>query len=157
MGFFDMFKKKKNVKEISTAEHITTCSDIIQVIKALPKMLSLNPITEEQIVDAENQLGLKFSREYREYVAEFGFISAQGIELTGICKAEHVNVISLTQQEWDLNPHVPHNMYVIENTCIDGIIVWQDEKGVVYQTQYDNQPKKIAISLANYILNKTKQ
>lgn len=44
-------------------------------------------------------------------------------------------------------------MYVIENTGIDVIIIWQDENGSIYKTNYDSKPKKIAASLADYILN----
>ena len=42
-------------------------------------------------------------------------------------------------------------MYVIENTCVDGIIIWQDTKGDIYQTQPNMEPKKIADSMAEYV------
>ena len=124
---------------------------IVEIINSLPKMLPLKPATEKQISDAENQLGLKFANEYKEYLAKFGAIMADGIELSGIAKSEHRNVVSLTQQERELNPTVPHNMYVVENLGIDGIIIWQDEKGVIYQSTPNTEPAKIANSLAKYI------
>ena len=82
---------------------------------------------------------------------------ADGIELTGIAKSEHRNVVSLTKKERELNPKVPNTMYVIENTCVDGIMIWQDTKGVVYQTTPTSAPKKIASSLREYILNRTSE
>lgn len=42
-------------------------------------------------------------------------------------------------------------MYVIENTGVDGIMIWQDTKGKIYQTKPESKPKKIVDSLAEYI------
>ncbi len=128
---------------------------IIDVINSLPELLPLKAATAMQITDAELQLRVSFSNEYKEYLSTFGAIMADGIELSGIAKSEHRNVVSLTKKEWDLNPKVPHTMYVIENTCVDGIIIWQDTTGVVYQTNPNCTPKKIADSLQDYIVNRT--
>jgi hypothetical protein len=54
---------------------------------------------------------------------------ADGIKRTGLAKAEYRNVVSVTEQEWELNNNVPHTMYVIENKYIDGTIIWQDKRG----------------------------
>ena len=81
---------------------------------------------------------------------------ADGIELTGIAKSKHRNVIPVTKQEWLLNTNVPHTMYVVENSGVDGIIIWQDTNGVIYQTSPDTQPKQIANSLNEYIVDRTK-
>ncbi len=126
---------------------------ISEVIKALPYLLPLKAATNQQITDAELQLRVSFADEYKAYVKEFGAIMADGIELTGIAKSEHRNVVSITKRERGLNPNVPNTMYVIENTCVDGIIIWQDTKGSIYQTQPDSKPKKIANSLVEYIEN----
>lgn len=130
--------------------------NIIDVINGLSDLIALKPATEKQISEAENQLGLKFAKEYKEYLARFGAIMADNIELLGIAKSEHRNVVSLTQQEWRLNPTVPHNMYVVENVGIDGIIIWQDGKGEIYQSQPNMESKKIATSLSEYIISRTK-
>ena len=42
-------------------------------------------------------------------------------------------------------------MYVIENTCIDGIIIWQDANGIIYKSRPNLEPEKIADSLVDYI------
>lgn len=125
--------------------------NIVEVIKALPDVLTIKPATNKQITDAELQLRVSFSEEYKTYLKEFGTIMADGIELTGIAKSEHRSVVSLTEQERALNPNVPHTMYVIENTCVDGIIIWQDTKGKIYRTNPESKPKKIADSLVEYI------
>ena len=132
-------------------------SKIIEVIKELHKLARVGKIPLEDISNAEHQLCLNFAEEYKEYLAEFGAISAKGIELTGIIAVEYCNVVSITKQEWELNPKVPHTMYVIENTCIDGIVVWQDADGLIYRTGPNSEPKQIASSLADYVLIRTKK
>ena len=124
---------------------------IIEVINNLPDLLPLKPASDTQITDAELQLRVSFAEEYKDYLSEFGSIMADGIELSGIAKAEHRNVVALTKKERELNPKAPNTMYVIENTCVDGIIIWQDTKGDIYQTQPNMEPKKIADSMAEYV------
>ena len=129
---------------------------IIDVINSLPELLPLKAATSMQITDAELQLRVSFSDEYKVFLSTFGAIMADGLELSGIAKSEHRSVVSLTKKEWELNSKVPHTMYVVENTCIDGIIIWQDTTGRVFQTRPGVEPKQIANSLAEYISARTK-
>mgnify|MGYP002515871553 CR=1 FL=1 len=126
---------------------------IVDLINSLPGMLPLKPANEVQISDAELQLRVRFADEYREYLKAFGSIIADGIELTGIAKSEYRNVVSLTKKERELNSKIPNSLYVIENTCVDGIIIWQDKAGIVYQSSPGSEPEKIASSLYEYITN----
>lgn len=128
---------------------------IVDLINSLPDMLSLKPATEVQITDAELQLRTRFSDEYREYLATFGAVMADGIELTGITKAEYRNVVFITKKERELNPKVPNTLYVIENTNMDGRLIWQDNTGAVYETTPNSIPRKIAASLEQYILERS--
>ena len=130
---------------------------IIEVVKELPKMACVGRTNEEAIAAAEEQLHIRFAEEYRTYLAEFGAVSARRLELTGIISVEYCNVISATNTAWELNPQVPHTMYVIENTYIDGVYVWQDTAGVIYQTTPQTEPKQIAPSLVEYILGRVKR
>lgn len=124
---------------------------IVEVIHALPRMLSLKAATTEQITEAENQLQLVFSEEYKEYLSAFGAILADGVELSGIAKSAHRNVVALTKQSWELNPKVPHDMYVVENTGMDGVLLWQDASGKVYRSTPNAEPQKVASSLKDYL------
>ena len=124
---------------------------IVQTINSLPNLLTLKSAARTEITDAELQLRVNFAEEYKEYLSAFGAILADGIELSGITKAEHRNVVLMTKQEWELNSNVPHSMYVIENTRVDGIIVWQDASGTIYKTSPDLPPKQIAKSLNEYL------
>ena len=127
---------------------------IVNTIQALPNLLPLKAASKTEITDAELQLRVNFADEYRLYLSTFGAIMADGIELTGIAKSEHRNVVPVTKQEWALNALVPHTMYVIESTGVDGIIIWQDTHGIIYQTSPHSQPKTISQSLNNYIIGK---
>ena len=42
-------------------------------------------------------------------------------------------------------------MYVIENLNIEGVVIWQDSKGTIYQSRPNHEPKKINKSLAEYV------
>lgn len=130
-------------------------SKIIDIIKALPGLLSLKPATEIEVKDAEIQLRVNFNTEYKDYLLAFGAIMADGIELTGISKSTHRNVVAQTKQERNLNSTVPITMYVVENTGVDGIIIWQDTAGAIYQSSPNHKPKKIADSLSVYLSSRT--
>ena len=126
-------------------------TEIISTIKSLTNLLPLKAATDVDITDAELQLRVSFSEDYKEYLCTFGAILADGIELTGIANSEHRNVVLVTKQERGLNAEVPHSMYVIENTYIDGIIIWQDSEGIVYQSSPNSKPEQIAKSLSEYV------
>ena len=127
-------------------------SKIVDVIKELPELLSTGAASNESIENAEKELGLKFASEYKEYLSVFGSILADNVEITGIAKSPNRNVVSATKREWELNPQVEHNMYVVENLAIDGIIVWQDETGSIYESIPNKKVEKVADSLLDYIL-----
>ena len=131
-------------------------SRIVEVIQSLQSYRRAAKSTKADIVDAEISLRLSFSDEYKEYLEEFGAVSAFGMELTGLISVEYRNVVSATKEEWMLNPKIPHTMYVIENTCVDGIIIWQDTNGLIYQSTPNAEPKQIAVSLSDYISSRAK-
>lgn len=124
---------------------------IVETIKSLPNMISFKPATNGEIMNAEIELRVSFAEEYKSYLSTFGAVIAEGIELTGIAKAKHRDVILVTKQEWDMNENVPHIMYVIENTGIDGIIIWQSSEGKIYRSTTGSQPVQIAESMNEYI------
>ena len=51
----------------------------------------------------------------------------------------------------EIYPSVPQDCYVIEDAYIDGIVIWQNQKGVIFQATPDSYPIRIANSLAEYI------
>ena len=129
-------------------------SNIIETIRSLPKMEGFKPASQTEISDAEIQLCLRFADEYKKYLAEFGEVSARGLELTGIISADYINVVVATKEKWGMYPNVPHNLYVVEDTTIDGIVIWQDANGIIYKTTPHSEPLKIADSLNEYLKNR---
>ena len=105
----------------------------------------------EQIIEAEKELGVNFANDYTRYVEKYGAISAKGIELTGVTICERLNVIPVTKRERNMNPNIPANMYVIENTAINGLISLQDETGKIYTVTPNETPKLSYNSLSEYI------
>ena len=105
----------------------------------------------EQITAAETELGLGFAPEYREYLLAFGCASVYGHELTGICSVGRLDVVAVTQEERGYCPDIPTDMYVVEQTHYDDIVIWQASSGEIYQTRCDSQPVKIFDSLYDYL------
>lgn len=126
-------------------------SDIIKVIRSLDKLRSCKPAKEVDIDNAELELCVPFANDYREYLAEFGAISARGVELTGLIDAEYINVVLVTQEKRHIYPQVPNTLYVVEDPAIDGIVIWQDTSGHIYKTTPNSDPVKICDSLAEYL------
>ncbi len=126
-------------------------SKIIDVVKNLSELLATGAADSISIDDAEKELELKFAAEYKEYLAEFGSVLADDVEITGIAKSKNRNVVVVTKREWELNPQVEHNLYVVENLAVDGIIIWQDESGKVYESSPNKKTQKVADSLAEYL------
>lgn len=108
------------------------------------------PAFSESIDRAEKQLGTTFSREYRNYLLRFGYASYYGHTLTGISSYPGNDVVCVTSEARKNNPQVDDSLYVIEEAHIDGIIIWQDSNGGVYQTTPNTEPVMIATSLAEY-------
>ena len=126
-------------------------TNIIHLLQNLPDFCSLTGASEQSIQDAEERLGVNFSTEYREYVSSFGVASANGHELTGVCKPTRLNVVNVTLAEREVHSNVPANWYVIEQANIDGIVIWQAPSGEIYQTTPNTNPQLIYSSLAEYI------
>lgn len=104
---------------------------------------------EEDILEAEKELNISFAKDYVEYLSKYGQVSYDGHELTGIGFVERLNVVTMTLEERKHNQNI--NGYVIEKVGMDSIVIWQNEKGYVYQINQMNESKIIASSLFEYI------
>lgn len=124
--------------------------DINNIIERLDNLIYLKPATFEQINNAEKELGLQFSDEYKQYLSKYGVISANGIELTGIIQSARLNVVEVTKNERNLRV-IPSDMYVVENIGIEGIVLLQNNLGEIYELSENNSIKKIYNSLFEYI------
>lgn len=126
-------------------------SRIIDKLKAKEFFCCLTGVTEETVKEAEQALEVSFSKEYRDYLFAFGLASFQGHELTGITKSKRLNVVDVTKKARQYTANVPADWYVIEETNIDGIVIWQSPECAIYQTQPGHTPTMICKSLSEYI------
>lgn len=126
-------------------------NDLISCLKNKPMFIGSKGASNAQIAEAEEQLTVSFSKEYKHYLTTIGFAIYEGHELTGICKAKRLNVVDVTLSERNLTHDVPNDWYVIEQLNIDGIVIWQSTTGEIYQTSPNTEPEKICESLADYI------
>lgn len=125
--------------------------DFITLLREKDDFFASSGASEEDIAFAEQQLNLKFSKDYRSYLKEFGAASADAHEYTGIKKSKRLNVVDVTIEEKRRNTLVPHGLYVVERLGIDGIVIWQSEDGTIYQTAWGEKPEAIFGSLADYV------
>lgn len=126
---------------------------IVELLNSQSDLIAFSPASQKDIKKAETMLNLKFAKEYKDYIATFGCAIFKGYELTGICDGKRLDVSRVTIDERQHNEFVPNDWYVVETLDIDGIVIWQNEKGEIYQTFPNGDIKKIHNSLCEYIEN----
>lgn len=126
-------------------------SNIVNTIKELEDFQALKGVSKDDINSAEEELGLKFAPEYKEYLIEFGIASGNGHELTGLVDSPLVNVVQVTKKAKATNKNIPEDLYVIEDPAIDKVLIWQNSKGELFKTIKDSIPEKINFEFVDYI------
>lgn len=124
--------------------------NIIDILRSMPDFIGSNGRSEEEIELAEKILGVTFARDYRNYLEEIGLACFDGHELTGLTKTERLNVVIVTKEQRERFGKNVSTWYVVEETNIYGIVIWQDTNGLVYETAPNSKLKKVADSLAEY-------
>lgn len=126
---------------------------IREVLESKSDLLKGNGVSEEMITAAEKELGLLFSKEYREYLRLYGIVAFEGHEFTGIVdNSSRVDVVVVTKEAKDKNSNIPKDFYVIEETDVEEMIIWQAGDGKVYCSSPNSVVKKICNSLCDYIM-----
>lgn len=128
-------------------------SNIVEILRASDELIAGKGASNEQIEAAAKALGVTFAEDYRLYLQEFGLAYVSGHELTGIGIIPRNDVVSVTLEKRKL-PHVkpiPENWYVLEDTNIDGIVIWQASNGCVFM-ESPGMIKQICTSITEYIL-----
>lgn len=125
-------------------------SDLIEAMKCKPDFYAEKGVSESKIEQAEKSLGLKFAPDFKECLRAFGAVSFGGHEFTGFSADRNLDVVAVTQRNRQKN-NVGKELYVIEEAHIDGIVIWQDADGAVYETTPDSKAEKIANSLNEYM------
>lgn len=125
--------------------------NIVDILRSMPDYIGSHGRTEADIDEAEKALGISFAKDYREYLKDIGLACFDGHELTGLTNMARLDVVVVTKERRKQSGEVPASWYVVEEAGIDGIVVWQDSDGVVYETAFRSKGKKIAESLSEYI------
>ena len=129
--------------------------DIITIIQTQQNLIVGKPGDVAEIANAEKTLNVAFSKDYKEYLLTFGFAMFEGHELTGLCDGKRLDVIKITNFEKNFAKNISQDWYVVEQTNIDGIVIWQDKDGIVYQVNANGSIDNTYPSLTEYI-EKTK-
>ena len=125
---------------------------VADIIRELPDLITGKGVSDEEINKAEEELGLVFASDYRAYLKEFGAIMYDGRSLTGISKSKQLDVVDVTKTQRQYNAEVPKNYYVIEELDVDGIVIWQSDKGEIYRTSLNSGITKVGDSLTEFIM-----
>lgn len=127
-------------------------ADIIELLKSMPDYIGSNGRREEEIFKAENALGISFAEDYRAYLKEIGLACYDGHELTGLTKSNRLDIVSVTKEQRERVGETALLWYVVEETGIDGIVIWQAPTGEVFQTGSGASHHKLCNSLSEFIL-----
>ena len=131
--------------------------DLINMLKATDGFFCRAGATKEEIEKAETDLDVVFTDEYKKYLINFGSVTFNGHELTGIHKDKRLDVVQATQFMRQFYPQLTKDFYLIEDTNYDGLIVCQNTDGSIYIFSPDGSKKRIADSLAEYIKGVSKE
>lgn len=125
---------------------------LLQIIKGIDGLLKLQGASDAQILEAEKALGLKFSTEYKLYLKEFGCISFDGHEFTGLNTSKRLSVVDVTSFERKRKKQlISSDAYVLEVVNDGDSIIIQNERGEVFEVYESGECKKGFESLADYL------
>lgn len=114
-------------------------NDLIDKMFNIENLYKVGGCLEDDIINAQEQLDLLFSRDYKLYALTFGAISFRGTEWTGIGNKVqgYLNVVDATLAMRELSIHFPLDYFVIENLGTDEGVVISNERGMVYLYYYE--------------------
>ena len=121
------------------------------IIKEYGDFAAFGGVSDKQIKAVEQELGLNFSKEYKEFLKEYGAACANGHEFLGICDSKRLNIVEGTVKARKKNGNIPENLYLIEDIGIDRILIWQNATGKMYQTIGKGEPTELDVILQEYV------
>lgn len=107
--------------------------------------------SDEKIKSAEEELQVCFAQDYKEYLRKYGVVAFDSRELTGITDIARINVVTVTNSNRQFMPEISKEWYVIEELNIDGVVIWQDQQGRIFQTIPSSEAIQIFDSLEDYL------
>lgn len=125
-----------------------------EAVEKLRDVYIAGPKREEEIRQAEKELGLAFSEDYRYYLLTYGRVCSlpDGLDLTGLISQKNFfDVVIATLAERDCDDDFPKDAYVVHNWGYDGIVAIQYANGEIYARGSGYETEKMNDSLAEYI------
>ncbi|WP_162011538.1 SMI1/KNR4 family protein [Streptococcus sp. S784/96/1] len=107
-----------------------------------------------EVTEAEKDLEVTFADEYRQLISVFGNFEISSHEFTGVEFDNFLNIVITTLDNRQYTHSDTQSMYVIEELGFDGIVIWQNTKGEIFQTIPNDtvKPEKLYSSFEKYVL-----
>ena len=122
-------------------------NNIITTIESFKRKLFTGSVSSELIVNAENELGISIAPEYKEVLKKYGSLCVKGEEFLGI-DCDNYDLVKATNEARKNDKNFPLDMYVIENTAIDGILIVQN---FTSEYQPNGKLQNVATCLDEYL------
>lgn len=127
-------------------------SNINKTIESFKRKRFTGGVSSESIANAETKLGFCIAPEYKEVLQKYGSLCVKGEEFLGI-DSDNYDIVKATNEVRKSDINFPHDVYVIENTAIDCILIVQNNTGEVFSYQPNGKLQHIANSLEEYLLS----
>ncbi|WP_161980940.1 SMI1/KNR4 family protein [Streptococcus sp. S784/96/1] len=107
-----------------------------------------------EVTEAEKDLEITFADEYRQLISVFGNFEISSHKFTGVEFDNFLNIVIATLDNRQYTHSDTQSMYVIEELGFDGIVIWQNTKGEIFQTIPNDtvKPEKLYSSFEKYVL-----
>lgn len=125
---------------------------IIKTIESFKRKRFTGGIPFESIVNAELELGICIAPEYKVILQQYGSLCVKGEEFLGI-DSNNYDIVKATNEARKNDANFPHDVYVIENTAIDGILIVQNNICELFTYQPNGKLQHLANSLEEYLLS----
>lgn len=90
-------------------------------------------VGEQEIIQAEEKLGMKFPETYRTILHEFGSLEIGSDEIFGLGVDGYLNVVETTLKEREMAEGKLDRYIVLQNIGIEGILIVVDKQDRVYE------------------------
>ena len=125
-------------------------NNIIVTIESFKRKMFTGSVSLELIANAENELGTSIAPEYKEVLKQYGSLCVKGEEFLGI-DCDNYDLVKATNEARKNDKNFPLDMYVIENTAIDGILIVQNCTGELFSYQPNGKLQHVAACLDEYL------
>ena len=127
-------------------------NNIIKTIESFKRKRFTGSISTDLIHNAENELGLKLSKEYKDVLQKYGSLCIKGEEFLGIDN-DNYDIVKATKDARINDSNFPLDAYVIENTAIEGILIIRKDTCELFTYQPNGQLQPLSDTLEEYLLS----